>query len=145
MESTRMPASDDRTTNPWAAGIVIFAGVILFMIGCYQIITGLAAILKGEFFVVTPNYVYAINVSAWGWIHLLLGIVMLLIAWGAIMGQLWARIAGIVIATLSAIVNFFFIPYYPLWSILIIVLDVFVIWALCVHGHRSAKGVGLTA
>ena len=133
----------ERQTSAWASGLALFAGLIMIMVGCYQAIVGLAALLRHDFYVVAPNYAYKFDVTAWGWIHLLLGIVLGIAGWGVISGRIWARVIGIVLAVVSAIANFFFIPYYPIWSILIIVLDVFVIWALCVYGRREAADAGL--
>jgi len=133
----------ERETGALAAGFALFAGLMMIMIGSFQAITGFAAILENEFYVVTPNYAFEVDATTWGWIHLLLGIVLAVAGWGAIAGQVWARVIGITLAVLSAIANFFFIPYYPLWSIVIIALDVFVIWALCVYGRQAAAEVGM--
>jgi hypothetical protein len=122
----------------WVTGLVLFAGLMMIIIGVYQTIVGIAALVDDQFYVVTAQYAYKVDVTAWGWIHLILGIVVALAGWAVIAGQTWGRVIGIIMATLSAITNFFFIPYYPFWSLLIIVLDVFVIWALCVYGSRSA-------
>ena len=108
----------------------VFAGVILIIAGCFQAIAGLAAIFEDEFFVVSPNYVFEVNTTTWGWIHLILGAVVAFAGYSLFAAKTWARVAGVTLATLSAIANFFFIPYYPFWAILIIALDVWVIWAL---------------
>jgi hypothetical protein len=128
----------DEKVSGWAVGFVLFAGIMLITIGIFQAIVGFAAIIENEFYVVARNYAYEVDVTAWGWIHLILGIVVGIAGWGVMMGALWARIVGITVAVLSAIANFFFIPYYPFWSLLIIALDVFVIWALCVYGRKEA-------
>jgi hypothetical protein len=133
----------ERQTSAWAAGLALFAGLMMIMIGSFQAIIGFAAILENEFYVVTPNYAFELDATAWGWIHLLLGIVLAVAGWGAIAGQVWARVIGITLAVLSAIANFFFIPYYPAWSIVIIALDVFVIWALSVYGRQAAADAGM--
>ena len=109
---------------------MIFAAALLLMLGIWQVFMGIAAIAKGEFFVLAPNYIYEFDIGAWGWIHLILGIIMVLTGIFLFRGAAWARAVGIVLAVLSAISNFFFLPYYPLWSIVVIALDVFVIWAL---------------
>ena len=108
----------------------VFAGVILIIVGCFQAIAGLAAIFEDEFFVVSPNYVFEVNTTTWGWIHLILGAVVAFAGYSLFAAKTWARMVGVTLAALSAIVNFFFIPYYPFWAILIIALDVWVIWAL---------------
>ncbi len=119
----------------WAVGFSFFAGFMLIMIGCFQIIAGLAALLKDNFYVVGTEYFLEVDPTAWGWIHLILGVIVLLAGFGIFSGAVWARTVGVIIAVVSGLVNFAFIPYYPLWSILIIALDVAVIWALTAHGR----------
>ena len=108
-------------------------GVILATVGVFQFFQGLAAIVKGSFFVVAPNNIYELSVSGWGWIHLILGIVLAATGFFILTGQPWARVVGIGVAGLSALANFLFIPYYPLWALVIIALDVAVIWALATY------------
>ena len=131
-------AGDTPRVSGWVVGGITFAGTLLLMIGAFQTIAGLAAIINDNFFVVTKNYSFDLDVTAWGWIHLLLGILLGLTGWGLWTGRVWAAVGGITLAVLSAISNFFFIPYYPFWSILIIALDVWVIWALTRPGAVRA-------
>jgi hypothetical protein len=121
-----------RTPEPsgWAVGGVVFAATMMILIGVFQAINGIAAISKDEFFVVTDDYVYNLDTTAWGWIHLILGIIVALAGVFLIAGRAWAGIVALVLAALQAVSMFFFIPYYPFWAILVIALDVFVIWAL---------------
>jgi hypothetical protein len=114
----------------WAAGGLAFAACVLTLIGAFQIIAGLAAIFEDDFFVVTQNYAFDLDASAWGWIHLILGVVLVVTGWGLFTRSPWAGVTAIFLAMLSAVVNFFFIPYYPFWSVLIIALDIWVIWSL---------------
>ena len=114
----------------WAIGGITFAVVMLAMIGIFQLIAGLVAIVDDDFYVVTQNYTFDIDTSAWGWIHLLLGILLVLASYGLYSGATWGAAVAIVMAVLTAVENFFFIPYYPFWSILVIGLCVWVIWAL---------------
>ena len=114
----------------WAVGGIAFAATMMLMIGIFQVIAGLVAIFDDDFYVVTQNYTFDLDTSAWGWIHLLLGILLLLAAYGLFSGATWAGVLAIVLAVLTAVENFFFIPYYPFWSILVIALNVWVIWAL---------------
>ena len=125
----------------WAVGFVVFAAVMMMLAGGFQTIAGIAAIFEDEFFVVGPNYVYDLDVTAWGWIHVLLGVILFAAGAGVLSGATWARVVGITLASLSAFANFFFIPYYPVWSIVIIALDVAVIWALSVYGRREAAAL----
>ena len=107
----------------------------MIMIGFFHAIAGLSGILKDEFYVKTPNYLVNLDTSAWGWIHLILGIIILLAGFGLFSGAVWARTVGVIIALISAIANFVFIPVYPFWAITVIVIDVLVIWALTAHGR----------
>jgi hypothetical protein len=117
----------------WATGAITFAAALLLLIGSFQIIGGLAGIIDDDFYVVTRNYAFNLDTTAWGWIHLLIGILLVGTAWGLSQAQTWARVTAIVLTILSAIANFLFIPYYPFWSILVIALDVWIIWALTRH------------
>ncbi len=116
-----------------ATGGYVFAGVIMIMVGCFQAIAGLAALFEDEFYAVTPNYIFEVDTTTWGWIHLLLGLVVAFAGYALFAARTWARVVGVTVAVLSAIANFIFIPYYPFWSILIISLCIWVIWALTRH------------
>jgi hypothetical protein len=119
-------------------GFVVFAGVIMMLVGFFHAFTGLAAIIEDEFFVVGANYAYEFDATAWGWIHLIGGIIVIAAGYGVFSGATWARAVGITLASLSALGNFFFIPYQPVWAILIIALDVLVIAALAAYGREEA-------
>lgn len=128
-----MSANDPRyepDISGGAAAGIGFAAVILLMIGVFQFVIGLAAIIEDDLFVVGREYAFELDITAWGWLHLLIGIVLVLTGIGLFGRKAWAGVTAIVLATLSAIANFFFIPYYPAWSILIIALNIWVIWAL---------------
>jgi hypothetical protein len=133
------PTMRDRGQSGWVIGFTVFAGVMMIMIGVFQAIVGLAAIVNNTFYRVTPNYVFEFNVTGWGWLHLIFGILVALAGFAVLSGQLWARIVAIVLAVLSAIANFLFIPYYPLWSILIIALDIVVICALVSYDAQRGR------
>jgi hypothetical protein len=121
-------------TSGWAVGFILFAAIMMLMSGVFEAIQGLIAIFENEFYVTTRNYTFQFDATTWGWIHLLLGLVVAFAGWGLLSGRTWARTVAIVLAVLSAIANFLFIPYYPFWSLLIITLDIFVIWAVAAHG-----------
>lgn len=127
-------AERTRRTEPeasaWAFGGLVFAAWVLIIIGAFQIIAGLTAIIDDDFYVVAQNYTFDLDTSAWGWVHLLIGLLLVGTGFGLFTGQTWAAVAALVLASISAIVNFFFIPYYPFWAILIIALDVWVLWAV---------------
>ena len=120
----------ESTISEGAIGGYFFAGTILFMVGIFQAFSGLAAIIDDQFFVVLRNYAFEIDVTAWGWIHLILGIVVAFAGWGLFSAQTWARVVGITLAVLSSIANFIYLPYQPFWAIIIIGLNVWVIWSL---------------
>jgi uncharacterized membrane protein len=123
-----------RETSGGAVGLILFAAIIMIMVGTFQALQGLIAIFENEFYVATRNYLFQFDDTNWGWIHLVLGVIMASAGWGLLSGRTWARAVAIILAVLSAIANFLFIPYYPFWSLLIITLDVFVIWAIAAHG-----------
>ena len=120
----------------WAVGFILFAAIMMIMAGCFQAFTGLVAIFENEFYVATRNYLFQFDATTWGWIHLVLGVIVAFAGWGLLSGRTWARVVAITLAVLSAIANFLFIPYYPFWSLLIIAVDVFVIWAIAAHGRE---------
>ena len=133
-------ASQDRSTSRTkdtsglAAGFTMFAAVMMIMVGVFQAIQGLVGIFENEFYVPTRNYLFQFDATTWGWTHLLLGLIVAFAGWGLLSGRTWARAVGITVALVSATANFLFIPYYPFWSLLIITLDIFVIWAVAAHG-----------
>jgi hypothetical protein len=131
----------ERETSGTAVGFILFAAIMMLMSGVFQAIQGLVAIFENEFYVATRNYLFQFDATTWGWIHLIGGIIVALAGWGLLSGQTWARTVAIIVAVLSAIVNFAFIPYYPFWSLLIITLDIFVIWAVAAHGGAMRDSV----
>jgi len=122
-----------------AVGYIMFASFILIMIGIFHAIDGLAAIINNNFYVPVGDYVFKFDVTAWGWIHLIGGIIILLAGFSLYGGAIWARTVGVIVALISAIASFASLPYYPIWSIIIIILDVCVIWALTMHGRDAAS------
>ena len=118
-----------------AVGLTMFASVILMVVGVFQSLAGLTAILNDEVFVTVEDYLLKLDTTGWGWIHLILGIVLFLAGLGLLQGQLWARTVAVILASLSAIANFLWLPIQPWWAIIVITLDIFVIWAVTVHGR----------
>jgi len=136
--SSRAPqhAAERSPVSGWA-GWVVFAGVAMIMVGVFQVIEGLVALLQRAFYlVVTGHMVVHVSYTAWGWVHIIVGGLLILIGFGVIAGLMVARVLGIALAVVSAIVNLAFIPAYPVWGVLVIALDVVVIYALAVHGHE---------
>lgn len=119
----------------WAVGWAFFAATMMMIAGIFQVIAGIVAIAKDEFYVVGQEWIFNFDVSAWGWIHLLIGFVLIAVGGGILTGNLAARIVGVIVAGISAIANFAFLPYYPVWAIVVIAIDVAVIWALTAHGR----------
>ncbi|WP_159843590.1 DUF7144 family membrane protein [Nocardia sp. CY41] len=113
-----------------AAGTSIGAAIILVTVGLLQLFQGIAAVAEDEVFVVGVEYTYKFDFTTWGWIHIALGALMLAVGLALFTGARWARIATIVIASISILANFLWLPYYPWWSVLIIALDIVVIWAV---------------
>ena len=122
----------------WAIGGVTFAATMLVVIGIFQIIAGLAAIFDDDFYVAVADYAFDLDVTAWGWIHLLLGISLIVTGYFLFARRPWAGVVTIMLAALSAVSNFFFIPYYSFWSILNIALAIWLIWALTRPGAIEA-------
>ena len=121
-------------------GWITFASVMMVLLGLFQGIQGLVAIVNDDFYGVTEEgLVVEVDYSVWGWTHLLLGVVILMSGIGVLSGNLLARTVGVVLAVVSATVNLLYVEAYPVWSLLIIALDIVVIFALTVHG-REVRG-----
>ncbi|HEY1095305.1 MAG TPA: hypothetical protein VGE61_11435 [Glycomyces sp.] len=116
----------------WATTGAVLAGSLMLTVGLFQLVEGIAAIARDELFVSVTDYTFAIDTSGWGWIHVVLGALVALVGVFVLMGRSWAYGAGIGLAVVSALNQFFFLPYFPWWAALIIALDVFVIWSLAV-------------
>ena len=119
-----------------AAGFILFAATMMILVGVFHAITGLVALFENEFYVATREYLFQFDATTWGWIHLLVGLLVAFAGWGLLSGRTWARVVGITLALLSAVASFLFIPYHPFWAITAIAIDVFVIWALAAHGRE---------
>jgi hypothetical protein len=131
---TSSPSRDVYSNDPppsTSYSIVSFAGIMLMVVAVFQVLEGIAAVAKDEVFVSGLQYVYKFDLTTWGWIHIVLGAIAIATAIGILMDQTWSYVVGIGIAGLSALANFGFLPYYPLWSVIVIAFNVLVIWALC--------------
>jgi hypothetical protein len=131
----------ERETSGWAVGFIMFAAIMMIMVGVFEALQGLVAIFENEFYVPTRNYLFQFDATTWGWTHLILGLLVAFAGYGLLSGKTWARSVAIFLAVLSAIANFAFIPYYPFWSLLIITLDILVIWAIAAHGGSLRDSV----
>ncbi|MCJ7780408.1 MAG: hypothetical protein MUQ27_06240, partial [Acidimicrobiia bacterium] len=129
-----MGVAVDKEVSGWAIGWTAFAGIMMVMGGIWWIMAGIVALANDTFYVVGQEYIFQFDVTTWGWIHLLLGIVVLLAGLYLFTGAVWARMVGVIVAVLMAMIAFAWLPWYPLWALIFVAISVFVIWALTVHG-----------
>ena len=136
MSTTNIPPTQSRENySGGAVGVTAFAAVIMILGGTFQAIEGLVALVNDKFYVVGSEYLFEFDVTTWGWIHLILGIVVALAGFFLFQGATWARTVAVIVASVGIITNFLWMPYYPVWSLTIITFDVFVIWAVTMHGR----------
>jgi hypothetical protein len=142
LDTSRVAYGNQPDPTGWT-GWVVFASVMMFLLGAFQVIQGLVALFDDGFYLVTRGgLVVDVDYNVWGTVHLILGVLLLLSGGGVLTGNLAARTVGVILAGLSALVNLVFIGAYPIWSIVIITVDVLVIYALTVHGrelHDSSR------
>jgi len=124
-----------------AVGMTVFAGTIMIMIGVMHVFQGIVALVNDTFYVAGEEWVLQLDVTSWGWVHLILGAVVALAGFFVFSGAVWARTVGVIMAVLSGLASFAWLPYYPVWALVVIALDVFVIWALTAHGREIAEPV----
>ena len=136
---SNVQSQSSRAPSGAAVGLTVFAGVLMIMVGVLHAIQGLVALFNDEFFVVGQQWTFKFDVTQWGWIHLLGGIIVALAGFALFTGAVWARLVGVIVVSVSAVANFMWMPYYPVWAIVVIALDIFIIWALTVHGRDIAQ------
>ena len=129
--TTPSTSSTTPTRRGWGHGMVMFAGTLMLVLGILEVLRGLTALFENTLFVGTPNYIFAFDVTTWGWLHLIWGIVLGLVGAAIITGRLIGRIVGLAIVTIALVLNFVSLPTYPLWSVIMIALCVLIMWALC--------------
>ncbi|MFE0648024.1 hypothetical protein ACFVZH_05490 [Streptomyces sp. NPDC059534] len=132
------PRKAQRSESGIAGGGTVFAAVLLSVSGVMAVLQGIAAIAEDDVYARLGSYVFEFNLTAWGWIHVVLGAVVVLTAVGLFMGSNAARAAGICLVSLSLIANFLWLPYQPWWAITIMAIDVFIVWALCASWTHTA-------
>lgn len=132
------PTAPRSSDSGWSTTFAVFAAILMMLGGVVGVFVGIAAILRDEIYVRTPQYVLSLDVTVWGWVHLGLAVLLGVAGAGVIWGRTWARVVGIGAAGLNLIAHFAFLPYYPIWSLVIIALDVIVIWALAVYPGEPA-------
>ncbi|MDF9813930.1 hypothetical protein [Streptomyces sp. SPB162] len=134
----RPPA--DHPANGLAAGGTVFAGIMLSVSGVLAILQGIVAIAKDDVYLSTPGYAFRFNLTSWGWIHLILGVIAVVVGYGVLKGSAWGRVTGIALAALNIVANFMFMPYQPIWAMTLIAIDVFVIWSLANYRPSDDSG-----
>lgn len=117
-------------------GWIGFATVMLALAGIFHILAGFVALFKEDVYVTSNQAIWVLDYSSWGWIHIVGGVLALFAAGSLLRGNMYGRIFAVIVAGLSAIANMAFVPIYPLWSLLIITIDILVIWAVVVHGRE---------
>ena len=125
-----MTYQESSAKQSWAGGLSLAAAAILLIVGILEFFQGLSAVVTDDIFVVGPQYIYQFDVTSWGWIHLIIGIIVALTGFALFFGVTVARVLAIVFLSLSVIANFLWIPYYPWWSITLIALGIIGIWAV---------------
>ena len=132
--ATGQPAGPAVEPGGTALGITAAAGLILMLVGVFGMIQGIVGLLDNDLYVVTNKWLFELDATAWGWGHILIGLVALCAGLGLFFGRVWAQVTAIIVAAFSILANFAWLPYYPVWALLVIGLDLFVIWAVTVHG-----------
>lgn len=122
-----------------ARSLAVLGGILMIIAGAYEVIQGIAALAHDKHLIVVPEYVFAFDISAWGWVHLVLGLALAAVGVCLLLAQPWARIAGMVLATVSAIESFFWLPYSPSWAALVIGMDVLVIFVLGAYVQMTRR------
>ena len=122
----------------WAIGWTAFAGFMMLVQGFWWLIAGFIALVNSDFYVVGEEYIFQFDTTTWGWVHLLMGVVVLAAGLGLFAGAAWARVVGVIMASLAMLVAFAWLPWYPIWALLLIVVSASVIWALTAHGRDVA-------
>ena len=138
---TQFPQSTTQVPQPsrtgWV-GWIYFAGIMMLMLGCFDVIQGLVALFNSRYYLVTEdNLLIKVTYAGWGWPLLIVGVILVAAGLGVMTGKTWARVVGVIAALFSAIVNLAFASAYPVWSALVIAVDVIVIYALTVHGGET--------
>ncbi len=132
-------STEESEVTGWV-GWIIFAGTMMTLVGTFHVIQGLVALFDNTYYLVGQNgLLVEVNYTTWGWAHLLSGVVIFAAGLALFSGKMWARTVGVILASISAILNFAFIAAFPVWSLTIIALDVFVIYALTAHGGEMKK------
>ncbi|MFH9710385.1 hypothetical protein ACH4MW_19845 [Streptomyces luteogriseus] len=125
--------------DPWAAGGLVLGGILMVVYGLFAVLQGIAAIAGDEVYTSFGQYSFAFDLTAWGWIHVIVGVLVVVSGLGLFTGADWARVASAIVVGLALIANFLWLPYQPFWSIIMIVTGLFVLWS--VFNYRSSRPV----
>ena len=125
----------ERTYSRGAVVLTGTAGIFMVMAGVFHFVQGLVALANDQFYVRTSDYVFKFDLTTWGWVHLVAGAVVAVAGVALFQGAVWARAVAVVVASLSILASFLWMPYYPIWSLTLIAFDAFVIWAVTAHGR----------
>jgi hypothetical protein len=134
MTESRLSVADTGRAPSRGTGWVAFAGVMLLLVGAFNVVVGLVALFRSDLFVAAPAGLLVFSLTGWGWVHLIGGVLLVITGLGVFSGNAIARVAAVVLAGLNALAQLTFLPEYPLWAVLVIVLDVVVIAALLTRG-----------
>jgi hypothetical protein len=132
-------AATRTSTRTAVSGWTAFAAALMIFGGAMAILEGVSAILKDNVFVATNNYTFQFSLTSWGWVHMVLGVVILLAGLALFSGAMWARVTGIALAGIAMVANFLWAPYYPFWALALITVNGFIIWALCTGNRDTAR------
>lgn len=128
--------STNETEPTGWTGWVVFAAVLMIIAGALWAIQGFIAVVKGDLVIFGTEGALFLNVTGWGWVHMILGLLLLLAGFLVLRGNMFGRTIAVILAMLSIIVNFIWLPVYPIWAIVIITLDVFILYAVIAHGRE---------
>ncbi|MEV0780224.1 hypothetical protein ACIBLA_36825 [Streptomyces sp. NPDC050433] len=133
------PRGKGQGGTAWATGGAMFAGVLLFVDGVLAVLNGVVSIARDNVYTLNGAYTYQFSLTTWGWIHVAAGAVLALTGLGIIARAPWARLIGVGVAAISIVLNFMWLPYQPVWAVVVIALGVFVIWSLLTDRPRAAR------
>jgi hypothetical protein len=132
-------ADMSQTHTDQTPGSLTFAAMLMILAGTFHLVQGVVALVNDDFYVTGQEYLFRFDLTTWGWIHLLAGVAVVLVGIGLVQGADWAEIPTVILAGVSVLASFLWMPYYPIWSLTVIAFDVFVIWALVSHGRVLAQ------
>jgi hypothetical protein len=133
-----MSTPEQTRVTGWV-GWIWFAGLMLIMLGTFNVIQGFAAVFTDDVFIPTEAGAIVLDVTGWGWVHLIVGLLALLAGFGLFSGATWARVFAVIVVMINAIAQLASLNFHPVWSIIVITLDVLIIWALIVHGGETRQ------